>query len=183
MVLGKRPVRRELSKLATTMPGPERSKPKEKSLSLKAGAAGFASRLFFNRLSCTRIDEGDWVIRVGLVVGGKLFASAAFVITSGVAASNKKEFLSYLARLEDVKDIDVQPWPEPESFTTVPAPEVIKMARFNNQGEILLYDFGVGMALAATDEDESAPINIDGVLHLKGSIALQKHLLTSIYEG
>ena len=160
------------------------SKPTEKEIKLNVNLAekGFHKTLYFNRVRVDR-DDGFRLVQFGLVVASDLVDSYSCVMTDEALRHNQDALVKYVAKLGP-SDEDGISWKGATAARKTDVIDVVTMSFRGDVSETAFYVFSMCAAtrsLAGSTTDLNLPA--EPLALLRSTKALQKQLITALYEG
>jgi hypothetical protein len=159
------------------------SKSTEKEIKLDVGLPqnGFPKTLYYNRLRVDR-EEGFCLVQFGLVVASDLVDSYSCVLSDEVLRHNQQALLAYVAKLGPT-EVDTTVWKGVTASRKADVADIVMMSFRGNQAETALYVFSMCAASrAASSPLTGAPLPSQPLVLLRSSTALQKQLITILYQ-
>jgi hypothetical protein len=160
------------------------SKSTEKEIKLDVGLPqnGFPKTLYFNRLRVDR-EEGFCLVQFGLVVASDLVDSYSCVLSDEVLKHNQQALLEYVGKL-GTAEVDATVWKGVTASRKADVADIVMMSFRGNQSETALYVFSACAASRAVlTPTTGVSLPSQPLVLLRSSTALQKHLITVLYEG
>lgn len=158
------------------------SKTLEKEIKLEVNLphTGFSKALFFNRLRVDR-DEGFCLVQFGLVVASDLVDSYCCVLTNDVLQQNQKTLVEYSNKL--VVNGSAEIWKGISASRKVDVADIVAMSFRGQVAETCFFSFSMCSASRfASSSSTGTPLPSQPLALLRSSVALQKQLITFLYE-
>lgn len=158
------------------------SKTTEKEIKLEVNLphTGFPKTLYFNRLRVDR-EAGFCLVQFGLVVASDLVDSYCCVLTSDVLQQNQKTLVEYSSKLS--ANGSPESWKGISASRKVDVADFVAMSFRGQVAETCLFSFSMCSASRfASSSSAGTPLPSQPLALLRSSVALQKQLITSLYE-
>lgn len=153
---------------------------KEIKLEVNLPQTGFPKVLYFNRLRVDR-ENGFCLVQFGLVVASDLVDSYCCVLTDDVLKQNQKSLVEYSNRLG--MDGSAEVWKGISASRKVDVADVVAMSFRGQVAETCFFNFSMCSATRfASVSSAGTALPSQPLSLLRSSVALQKQLITFLYE-
>lgn len=160
------------------------SKASEIKLEVNLPQIGFPKTLYFNRIRVDR-DDGLCLVQFGLIVASDLVDTYSCVLTNDVLRQNQQSLLGYVKKLGPAI-VDDALWKGATASRKADIADVVTMSCRGDVAETIFYVFSMCAATNMTKAVTTGDVNLlpsQPLVLLRSTTALQKQLITALYEG